>query len=242
MIDKDLANSIEHLYKYVQQFSQVHENERDDIRVDGSTIKELELYFELPGYPEYELIANGSETRVEASNIELYISRTLDATLYYGIIHQIKAFMDGFSKVFPVTSLVIFSPKELVELFGNAEEDWSAATLISAINANHGYTKDSPAIHSLINILVNMNISEKRSFLQFLTGAPKLPIGGFKFLRPELTVVRKTAEDGLADDDYLPSVMTCANYLKLPNYSSEEIMRAKLLQAINEGAGAFLLS
>lgn len=129
-----------------------------------------------------------------------------------------------------------------MELFGNAEEDWSFDSLTSAINANHGYTKESNAIESLVNILVNFSVEQKRTFLQFLTGAPKLPIGGFKSLRPELTVVRKCPEDGLSDDDYLPSVMTCANYLKLPSYSSEKVMKERLLTAINEGAGAFLLS
>ena len=62
----------------------------------------------------------------------------------------------------------------------------------------------------------------KRENFAILNRGSKLPIGGFKALRPELTVVRKHAEDGLKDDDYLPSVMTCANYLKLPNYSSEK--------------------
>ncbi|XP_057752289.1 E3 ubiquitin-protein ligase UPL3-like [Arachis stenosperma] len=38
----------------------------------------------------------------------------------------------------------------------------------------------------------------------------------------------------LADDD-LPSVMTCANYLILPPYSTKKIMSNKLLYAINEG-------
>ena len=36
--------------------------------------------------------------------------------------------------------------------------------------------------------------------------------------------------------------MTCANYLKLPDYSSKEVMRKRILTAINEGQGAFLLS
>ncbi|XP_052118056.1 E3 ubiquitin-protein ligase UPL3-like isoform X2 [Arachis duranensis] len=40
----------------------------------------------------------------------------------------------------------------------------------------------------------------------------------------------------------LPSVMTCANYLKLPPYSTKEIMSNKLLYAINEGQGSFDLS
>ncbi|KAG5421105.1 UFD4 [Candida metapsilosis] len=242
MVDPELAKSLSHLQKYVNAFDTVAPEQRNLIEIDGVTIRDLGIYFELPGYPKYELIPNGSETLVEAENLELYISKVFENTLFTGVIHQTKAFMDGFSKVFPITSLVIFSPQELVELFGNCEEDWSYDTLSSAIIANHGYSKDSPEIKDLIDILIGLNLEEKRQFLQFLTGSPKLPIGGFKALRPELTVVRKRAEDGLKDDDYLPSVMTCANYLKIPKYSSKSVMKEKLMQAVKEGAGAFLLS
>ncbi|KAJ1486133.1 hypothetical protein T484DRAFT_1790789, partial [Baffinella frigidus] len=55
-------------------------------------------------------------------------------------------------------------------------------------------------------------------------------------------VVRKEAESPLTPDDYLPSVMTCANYLKLPEYSSEENLRKQLKFAIQEGQLSFLLS
>lgn len=240
LVDPTLADSLQHLNKYIELFesnSDIH-----NVTVDGARVEDLALFFELPGNPDYELIPNGSDTLVTADNLELYINKVIEATLFSGILTQTKAFMDGFSKVFPINSLIIFSSRELVELFGNAEEDWSMDTLTSSIVANHGYTKESEAIKSLIDILMNFSIEEKREFLQFLTGAPKLPIGGFKALRPELTVVRKHAEDGLKDDDYLPSVMTCANYLKLPNYSSKEMMKEKLIQAMKEGAGAFLLS
>lgn len=43
-----------------------------------------------------------------------------------------------------------------------------------------------------------------------VTGAPKLPIGGFRGLNPPFTVVRKPHEPPYKADDYLPSVMTCA--------------------------------
>jgi hypothetical protein len=39
---------------------------------------------------------------------------------------------------------------------------------------------------------------------------------GLRSLSPPLTIVRKQPEDGLSSDDFLPSVMTCVNYLKLP--------------------------
>lgn len=57
--------------------------------------------------------------------------------------------------------------------------------------------------------------------------AGSLPVGG---------VARS-----LVDGD-LPSVMTCANYLKLPPYSSKEILKERLLFAIREGQGSFDLS
>ena len=56
------------------------------------------------------------------------------------------------------------------------------------------------------------------------------------------TIVQKRPENGISPDAYLPSVMTCANYVKLPDYSSKEIMRERLVTAINEGQGAFYLS
>ena len=45
----------------------------------------------------------------------------------------------------------------------------------------------------------------------------------------------------LADGD-LPSVMTCANYIKLPPYSSKAVMKERVLFAIREGQGSFDLS
>ncbi|EGV65338.1 hypothetical protein CANTEDRAFT_119595 [Yamadazyma tenuis ATCC 10573] len=242
IVDPSLADSLEHLMKYVELYKNVPEHERDSILVDNCTLEDLSLSFSLPGYPSYQLIADGDNIAITSKNIESYISKVIEATLCNGIIPQTKAFMNGFSKVFPISSLIVFSPNELVNLFGNAVEDWSLETLHSSINANHGYSKDSDAVRTLIDILVHFNDIERRSFLQFLTGAPKLPVGGFKALKPEFTVVRKYPEGGSKDDDYLPSVMTCANYLKLPNYSTEEIMKRKILQAISEGAGAFLLS
>ena len=77
---------------------------------------------------------------------------------------------------------------------------------------------------------------------QFVTGSPRLPVGGLARLSPRLTIVQKKPEADVSPDAYLPSVMTCANYLKLPDYSSKQVMMDRLLTAINEGQGAFLLS
>lgn len=65
---------------------------------------------------------------------------------------------------------------------------------------------------------------------------------GFKALVPMFTIVRKPAEQPFTSDDYLPSVMTCVNYLKMPEYSTTAILKDKLSTAVMEGQGAFHLS
>ena len=75
----------------------------------------------------------------------------------------------------------------------------------------------------LVEILEELSMEEQRAFLQFVTGAPRLPTGGLAALSPKLTIVRKHTSTGVGSlcDMDLPSVMTCANYLKLPPYTNK---------------------
>ncbi|KAI0464880.1 hypothetical protein LJB42_000093 [Komagataella kurtzmanii] len=241
-IDPVLSKSLRYLLKFVEQYPNVPPDLRDSITVEDSPLSNLSLNYALPGYPDIELTEDGADTEITHENLEDYIDEVLDYTLQYGIEQQVRSFIDGFSTVFPYSSLLIFSASELVKLFGNSSEDWSYENVMASVHADHGYSIESAAVQNLIQLMSEFTKDEQRMFLQFLTGSPRLPIGGFKELKPQLTVVRKTTEDGLLPDNYLPSVMTCANYLKLPNYTNKEIMRQRIMQAIKEGAGAFLLS
>ena len=111
-----------------------------------------------------------------------------------------------------------------------------------SVLADHGFSETSMPIVWLLNIMTGMDKAHRRLFMRFVTGSPTLPAGGLRHLKPQLTVVRKEAEAPLSADDYLPSVMTCANYLKLPDYSSQEVLNRQLLVAMHEGQLSFLLS
>ena len=138
--------------------------------------------------------------------------------------------------------LAVLQPDELAAILGHGTEDWSAETLRRAIVPDHGFSASSREVEDLIAILSAFSTDDRRAFLQWLTGSPRLPIGGFAALQPPLTVVRRQAESPLTPDDYLPSVMTCVNYLKLPCYSSRDTMRARLETAMREGLTTFHLS
>ncbi len=92
---------------------------------------------------------------------------------------------------------------------------------------------------NLVAIMSDFSAEQRRAFLCYATGTPRLPIGGFGALSPRLTIVHKAVGNDEKPDDFLPSCSTCQVYLKLPAYSSKDVMKAKLLRAMSEGQGYF---
>ncbi|KAK9154145.1 hypothetical protein Sjap_001625 [Stephania japonica] len=203
-------------------------------------IEDLCLDFSLPGYPDYTLAENADCEEVTIYNLDEYVSFLVDATIRNGISRQVEAFKSGFNQVFPIQRLQIFTEEELEHLLCGELFAWDSNVLLNNIKFDHGYTASSPQITNFMEIIQGFENSQQRSFLQFVTGAPKFPVGGLAALNPKLTVVRKHCNN--QPDWDLPSVMTCANYLKLPPYSCKEIMKERLLLAISEGQGSFHLS
>ena len=73
-----------------------------------------------------------------------------------------------------------------------------------------------------------------RRFLGFVTSCSRPPLLGFATLRPAFGITRVPIT---SDAEKLPSAGTCFNLLKLPRYSSEAVLREKLLLSIRSGAG-----
>ena len=146
----------------------------------------------------------------------------------------------------PSSHLVIFSTstrRNWVSSWGAVKQTrgvrrrwWSAAGRTTVILVTVGLWS------SCLRFSVVFDNEQQRLFLQFVTGSPRSPVGGVRSLNPPLTIVRKTFESTESPDHFLPSVMTCVNYLKLPDYSSIDIMREKLLTAAREGQQSFHLS
>lgn len=252
MVDPGLARSLMLIKKFSLAKKDIDEDpcrtpaqkvaDTEAITVNGISIEELSLDFTLPGHPHIELIPNGTQVNLAMDNVDLYLDKVIDMTLGGGVRRQVDAFRQGFSQVFPYAALSAFTPDELVSLFGRIDEDWSLETLMDSIKADHGFNMDSPSVKNLLQFMSELTPAERREFLQFTTGSPKLPIGGFKSLNPMFTVVCKPSEEPYTSDDYLPSVMTCVNYLKLPNYTDIDVLKRRMSTAMKEGQGAFHLS
>lgn len=234
-----------------------------DGKVDGVPVEDLCLCYEVPGHAGYDL--GKRSCAVTSANLPAFIDAVVDATVGRGVEAQVSAFVEAFNEVFDIRALDAFSPEELDMLLCGTSEAWNIETLTDVIKFDHGYTTQSQPAQHLLTTLAEFDHAEQRRFLRFVTGSPRLPPGGLAALQPRLTVVRKHSSSGdgqsgasgpslgpsvgslgpmaqrIADTD-LPSVMTCANYIKLPPYSSKDVLRARILFAINEGQGSFDLS
>ncbi|XP_072765519.1 E3 ubiquitin-protein ligase HECTD1 isoform X5 [Anoplolepis gracilipes] len=178
-----------------------------------------------------ELVKDGSDIAVTIENAREYTNLTINYCLNQGIYRQLEAFKLGFSKVFPMEKLHVFSPEEMrAMLCGEQNPQWTREDLLNYTEPKLGYTKESPGFQRFVNVLLSLTGSERKAFLQFATGCSALPPGGLCNLHPRLTVVRKVD----AGSGGYPSVNTCVHYLKLPEYPTEEILKERLLAATRE--------
>lgn len=209
------------------------------------------LDFTLPGYTNFHLLPNGSDIDVTRENLDEYIALLCDATVGKGVTNQIDSFRKGFNQIISVSYFDCFTSDEIMLIVGGEkDEGWDTQgnfclvnlDVLNSIKADHGYGVGSRIILQFADMLSKFDVEERRLFLTFCTGSPRLPIGGFSALNPCLTVVRKTVDKNDNVNKCLPSVMTCAHYLKVPEYADGEVMRSRFLFAMKEGQNSFHLS
>jgi E3 ubiquitin-protein ligase TRIP12 len=248
-LNPDLVRSLDPLLRVAQQKQQIlldpslDESQRkekiESLTVGGCSIDDLYLDFTLPG-SQIELKPDGANIGVTVHNVDEYLYLVVKSFMKDSVKIQLNAFKRGFDEVFSMECLRPFSLPELRILISGIQQDsenWTLSALTEHTKCDHGYFESSRAVKYLREVMSELTPEERRKFLIFVTGSPRLPVGGWKDLTPKFTIVRKEAGDrSRTPDDYLPSVMTCFNYLKLPEYSSKQVLREKLLQAINEGA------
>merc|ERR1740117_2538952 len=149
---------------------------------------------------------------------------------------QINAFLDGFHELVPPGLISLFDDKELELLISGLPE-----IDLDDLRKNceyHNYTEATPQIQWFWKILGEFTKEERAWFLQFVTGTSQVPLEGFKGLIG-MRGPQKFSIHRAEGNDRLPSAHTCFNQLDLPEYATEEQLRAKLVQAVHEAHEGF---
>uniref|UniRef100_A0A7S2W8Q6 HECT-type E3 ubiquitin transferase n=1 Tax=Mucochytrium quahogii TaxID=96639 RepID=A0A7S2W8Q6_9STRA len=183
---------------------------------------------------EIDLIPSGGSIPVTKENFIMYISRLANFRLNEQTQSQARAFFSGFSDMIPRKWIQMFKARELQLLIAGSDEGYDIADMKTHCTYSGGYHPSQPYIESFWEVVSDFDREHKALLLRFITSCSKPPLQGFGALNPKFCIhcVRITK-----DEDRLPSASTCFNQLKLPMYSSKQVLKDKLLLAITSGAG-----
>lgn len=176
-----------------------------------------------------ELKPGGSQILVTKHNKQEFVDLLVDWYLHVSVEDAFEEFKTGFYSVASGSSLVLFNHQELELLIcGLPHLDFHA--LETAAVYEGGYSAAHPSIKQFWEILHAFTLEQKKSFLSFVTGCNRAPLGGLGKLK--LMVQR----DG-PDSNKLPTSHTCFNALLLPEYASKAKMQDRLHVAIMNAEG-----
>ncbi|XP_026672960.1 probable E3 ubiquitin-protein ligase HERC4 isoform X2 [Ceratina calcarata] len=180
----------------------------------------------------YELIPGGSKVPVTLKNKKQFVDLYVDYILNKSVEPHFQEFYKGFHKVCGGRVLELFHSCELMAVIvGNEDYDWEELEKNTAYK--EGYTKNDPTIVLFWQVFRELTLEEKKKFLLFLTGSDRIPIKGMKAIKITIQPVN--------DERMLPVAHTCFNLLDLPKYQTQERLRYKLLQAIQQTQGFSLV-
>lgn len=200
----------------------------------------LDLYFVEEEYDQktgklyrtFDLIPNGSNTRVTEENKIRYLDALAQFRLSNSVKEQVDSFLNGLNDLIPDNLLSIFDENEIELLVCGA-----ATYSLSDLRLNHVVTCAIYDFQKVVDwfwrSLASFTEEEFARLLQFTTGCSHLPPGGFAELNPRFQITSSLTYGNL------PTAHTCFNQICLPDYNSFEDLDRALRIAITEGSEGF---
>ncbi|XP_061540410.1 ubiquitin-protein ligase E3A [Phycodurus eques] len=226
----DLPDSHPVLYQSLKELL----NYNGDVEADMALTFQIS-HTDLFGNPVlYGLKEKAEDIPVSKENRQEFVDLYTDYILNTSVERQFCAFKKGFLMVTSESPMkYLFRPEEVELLIcGSRKLDFEA--LEKTVEYDGGYSKDTQIIKDFWQTLHSFGEEQKRLFLQFTTGTDRAPVGGLGKLKMIIT------KNG-SDSDRLPTSHTCFNVLLLPEYSSKEKLRERLLKAITYAQGFGML-
>jgi hypothetical protein len=183
----------------------------------------------LPDGTKVELVPGGEDQQVCMGNWREFVLLLERCRLQESVV-MFKAFRDGLSAVLPLELSSLFTPNELEQLVcGSSKVD---IALLRQCTEYEDILPDSATACNFWRILEDMSNEERTLFLRFVWARSRMPASA-QDLPMNFKLQGATGKAKETPDAYLPQAQTCFFSLTLPNYSTIEIMREKILYAIS---------
>ncbi|KAG6825622.1 hypothetical protein H0H92_003037, partial [Tricholoma furcatifolium] len=201
---------------------------------DSGPVEDLFLNFtitveELGETRTIDLIPGGGDVSVTKENRMDYIQRVVHYKLHGQSIKQSRAFFEGIGTMIDPR---MFNPQEIQTLISGPNTLMELEDLRRHTSYAGSYHDEDETVVMFWNVVNTFDQQQRKALLTFVTSCGQPPLLGFRELNPNFSIT-----DGGSDERRLPTASTCMNLLKLPRYTSAEVLRDKLLQAINAKTG-----
>jgi len=181
---------------------------------------------------EVEFFPGGKTKKVDVRNCSLYANVLVESRLRESE-NAVAAVRDGLTSIIPAPVLPLLTGEELERLVcGSPELD---VELLKQCTEYDDDLRESDAhIQSFWRVLGSFSNANRQRFLRFVWARSRLP--GTKAEFSQRFKIQAPVGEGPREspDEYLPKAATCFFALSLPRYSSDEVMREKLLYACTE--------
>ncbi|XP_044263019.1 ubiquitin-protein ligase E3A [Tribolium madens] len=219
------------LYNSLKQLLEYNEPDVEEVFMQTFRISYQDVFGSIINY---DLKDRGDEVSVTQENKYEFVDLYADFLLNKSVEKQFRAFYKGFQMVVDESPLeLLFRPEE-IEILICGSKNFDFDELESSTEYDGGYTSESQIIKDFWSIVHALSFEDKRKLLQFTTGSDRVPIGGLSRLK--LVIARNGP-----DSDRLPTAHTCFNVLLLPEYSSKEKLKDRLIKAISYSKGFGML-
>jgi ubiquitin-protein ligase E3 C len=173
------------------------------------------------------LIPGGENIPVDRGNVLTYLRLVAEHKLETTTKRQTEAFMHGLDSVIPIHYLSIFSQDELQLLISGSGAGFDLENMRTNVEVTGG---NEELMTWFWDVVEEFSAEERGSLLQFWTGCRRAPLLGFEQMTPRIRIYWG------GDSQSLPTSATCGNLLRLPEYTSKEQLRRKIVYAINSGS------
>ena len=186
-----------------------------------------------------ELIPGGSRKRVTYEKLPEYCE-LYDQFRLHEFDDVVSYMQIGLGSIIPLKPLRLFTAQEVEELIiGKAEPDialWKEKTNYrGAWGSGHTPSEKGKMFWRVIESLTNEQVSQ---FIMFGWGRTRLPD---RNSTEKWKMSLQPCSSAHNKDSYLPIAHTCFFTLEMPQYSSDDVMRTRLLTALTYGSDSLQL-
>lgn len=173
---------------------------------------------------EIDLCPNGSKKQVTLENLAEYLQLLVKERLSE-FDTQMKYIKEGMSLIIP-DNILFFMTWQDVDMRSTGAKTVDIDTLKS-ITTYDTCKVDSPVVVMFWNVFKTLTEDQRSKYLKFVWGRSRLPVNLDGLNRKHCIEYFKSRSK-----DSLPISHTCFFRIDLPDYSSEEILKRRLLYAI----------